>query len=53
MDLVAFGFIALVLAVSGLLASVAMAVRHAVIVREERRYAARTARYARRPRITA
>ena len=53
MDLVAFGFVALVLAIVGLLVSLAMGIRYAVDQLGERRYIARNAQYARRARIAA
>ena len=45
MDLITFGFAALVLAVAGLLASVVIGVRDAVERSQERRYLERMARF--------
>ena len=52
-DIVAFGFIALALSVIGFFISLGMGIAAAVERLGERRYVARNARYARRPRIAA
>ena len=53
MDIVAFGFIALAVAVLGFFVSLALGIADAVTRLSERRYVARNARYARRARIAA
>ena len=46
MDLIAFGIAAFALAILGLLVALVVGIRHAVIRSQERRYLARSARYA-------
>lgn len=52
MDLIAFGFAGFGLAILGLLVALVVGIRHAVTRSQERRYLARSARYAVAPRST-